>query len=303
VLVVACSGGADSVGLLRAAHALLSDADFISRFSKPPQLLAWHFNHRLREENDQAESFVADLCAALELPVPELDRRGDEQAEVTGGNLEARLRRERYAALLLRLDELGERLQAVGPVIALTAHHLGDQAETILHHLLRGTQLGGLRGIHPVLKEHIHRPWLALAPEQIRAYLAQLGQAHIEDHTNQDLSLTRNRLRHKVIPELLALNAKAREHIARLAPAAALAQRAIRRRLARIEVEVFTAHDLQRWLPLIGWVAGHYELHRAAQPWGAPDLLALYAAQVISSRAAALSQRDYDRLQVWAAGG
>ncbi|MCC7477644.1 tRNA lysidine(34) synthetase TilS [bacterium] len=300
-LIVACSGGADSVGLLRAAHALLVDPVFSSRFNQAPRLLTWHYNHRVRPESDADEDFVSQLGAQLGLAGMEEGAPLRELHEQQGGNLEALMRRERYRALLAWIEELRREPQRFGPVCAMTAHHLGDQAETILHHLIRGTHLSGIRGIHPLRNDCIHRPWLLLPPEEIREYLRGLGQEWREDAGNADISLTRNRLRHSVIPELLQINPRAREHIARLAGTAELAASAVAEALQELEVEIFTSHDLQRWLPLLGWQTAEYQLHRCESPaFGSADLLARYAWTQLRSLLGSLDNADWKQIDEWA---
>ncbi len=300
-LIVACSGGADSVGLLRAAHALLKDPIFCGRFRKPPTLLSWHFNHHLRAESDQDEAFVARLGTGLGLDCKAEGAPLEDQHVHAGGNLEALLRRERYAALLKWIEQLSAEPQRFGCVLALTAHHLGDQAETILHHLVRGTHLSGMRGIHAVRNDCIHRPWLLLPPEEIRSYLQKLGQEWREDASNADVSLTRNRLRHLVLPELLKINPRAREHIGRLSGTAQLVSSTVAEALSELEVEIFTNHDLQRWLPLLGWQNAEYQLHRCEDvSFASADLLARYVWDQLRSLAGVLDNRDWKQIEEWA---
>ena len=206
-LVVAVSSGPDSVALTRA----------IAEVREPgsPLVLA-HLNHQLRgAEGDGDEAFVVALGASLGLPVVthRLDVAATARAE--GGNLEAVARRERYRWLAEVASQHGLSHVATG-------HTASDQAETVLHRLLRGTGLDGLRGIAArrdigpgVL---VIRPLLAVTREEVVAYLAALGQAARHDASNDDDSLTRNRIRHELLPRLQRdYNPRIAEALSRLA--------------------------------------------------------------------------------------
>jgi tRNA(Ile)-lysidine synthase len=101
-----------------------------------------------------------------------------------------------------------------------TAHTLDDQAETVLHRLLRGAWTEGLGGIHPVVhcaRGSILRPFLETRREEIREWLQQRGQPWREDVTNQDTAHTRNRIRLDLMPRLGEYNPQVAEQLARLA--------------------------------------------------------------------------------------
>jgi tRNA(Ile)-lysidine synthase len=187
-VVVAVSGGADSVALLRAMHALRSGG--------AGRLVVAHCNHRLRgAESDADAAFVGKLCRRLGVAcntgIVEVTDRGD--------GLEAAARASRYEFLGATGNRLGARYLA-------TAHTADDQAETILHRILRGTGLTGLAGIPRVrpLTEltTLIRPLLGARRNDVLAYLARLGQDYREDSTNAQPAFTRNRLRHDLLPQL-----------------------------------------------------------------------------------------------------
>lgn len=198
-VVVAVSGGADSVALVRALDA--------ARDSHVPVPLALaHLNHQLRgRDSDADEEFVVDLHARLtEAGQPNLTlcrTRRDiaAQARIEGVNLEALARRERYRWL-------AETARAHGIKYIVTGHTANDQAETVLHRLLRGTGLRGLRGIaaHRQLEPGLTliRPLLPATRADILAYLHELGQPYREDASNRDPRFTRNRIRHELLPHL-----------------------------------------------------------------------------------------------------
>jgi tRNA(Ile)-lysidine synthase len=165
-----------------------------------------HFNHQLRgPESDADEVFVRDLHARLssESGTEVLLRCGQaavgEQAEQLGCNLEGLARRLRYEWLVQVARETGARFIATG-------HTADDQAETVLFRLLRGTGLGGLRGIAArrelAAGVEVVRPLLTTTRREILAYLAGEGQEYRTDQSNECLDRTRNRIRHELLPHL-----------------------------------------------------------------------------------------------------
>ncbi|HEY7327526.1 MAG TPA: tRNA lysidine(34) synthetase TilS [Gemmataceae bacterium] len=198
-IVVAVSGGADSVALLRTLDASRNP-------SAPSPLVVAHLNHQLRGgESDADEEFVVALHAQLTAagrPNLILCRTGRDiasQARAEGDNLEALARRERYCWLAEVAREHGIKYIATG-------HTANDQAETVLHHLMRGTGLRGLRGIAPrrelVPGLTLIRPLLRATRTEILTYLHELNQAYREDTSNLDPRFTRNRIRHELLPHL-----------------------------------------------------------------------------------------------------
>jgi tRNA(Ile)-lysidine synthase len=184
---VAVSGGADSVALLRLLLRLRDDLGIT--------LAAVHFNHALRgAESDGDAEFVAQLAEvhALEL----ITAREDVAAEARqqSRNLEDMARQLRYAFF--------QRVVADGRATRIAvAHTADDQAETVLAHIIRGTGLTGLGGIHPVAGA-IVRPLLATRREDLREYLRTIGQSWREDSTNHDTTRTRARIREQLLPLL-----------------------------------------------------------------------------------------------------
>jgi tRNA(Ile)-lysidine synthase len=214
--VVAVSGGPDSVALLRAVLAV--------RPAGPAPLVMAHLNHQLRgADSDGDEEFVVELHRALLAGGAEGLELARERLDVgrlaRGDNLEAVARRERYAWLAGVARARGLRWVATG-------HTAGDQAETVLHHLLRGTGLAGLRGIaaRRPLEGGVElvRPLLPVTRAEVLAYLAGLGQSARQDASNADLRHTRNRIRHELLPHLAQrYNPRIVEVLARLAEQAA----------------------------------------------------------------------------------
>ncbi|MBL8828990.1 MAG: tRNA lysidine(34) synthetase TilS [Planctomycetaceae bacterium] len=191
-VLIAVSGGSDSVALLRALHQLA-----------PPghtRLFVAHFNHQLRDgESDADERWVADLARSLKLECHVGRGAVHAQAALDGDGIEAAARSQRYAFLTDTAAALGARY-------VVTAHTADDQAETILHRIVRGTGLVGLAGIRRVrpLNEacSLVRPLLAFRRQELRGWLAELGQDYRDDGSNLDRTYTRNRLRHDLLPQL-----------------------------------------------------------------------------------------------------
>jgi tRNA(Ile)-lysidine synthase len=210
-LLVAVSGGADSVALLCGLLELRSSLNLTVR--------AAHLNHCLRgaDSNDDA-AWVSRLCERRETPCDVESVRVGPLAEQRGRGIEETAREARYEFL----RQVAERHHCA--VIAV-AHTADDQAETVLHHILRGTGLTGLRGMEwsrslagpaeASCSLRVIRPMLSIWRTDVEEFLADIGQDFRDDRTNQDVSLTRNRLRH------------VREHLCQLAEQAAGCEEAL----------------------------------------------------------------------------
>jgi tRNA(Ile)-lysidine synthase len=191
-VMVAVSGGADSVALLSALRRLVPAG--LER-----RLIVAHAEHDLRDSAVTDRGFVADLAAQLGLPFTwrRIAVRDDDGAE----GLEGRARRLRYTFLIDAAREFGARHVVVG-------HTADDQAETILQRALRGTGLAGIGGMARAreLAEGISllRPLLGLRREATRRFLESLGQTWREDPTNADCRHARNFLRHEVLAPCVA---------------------------------------------------------------------------------------------------
>jgi len=194
-IVVGCSGGADSVALLRGLMLLAPRRNWRLR------IIVGHVNHHLRgRDSDDDADFVGALASTLDCAYELREIRPADES----GNLEAAGRRLRYRALC-------EIARHHGASLVATAHHADDQLETLLMRLLRGAGPSGLRGIawrrklkHDDCSLNIHaiRPMLATPREELADLLQQLNQTWREDATNADLTRMRARLRHEVVPLL-----------------------------------------------------------------------------------------------------
>ncbi len=184
---VAVSGGADSVALFLLLLELREKLGIV--------LSVAHFNHQLRgrsSEND--EKFVARLAASHGVPCFLAHQDIAFKSRRERSNLEDAARRARYAFF--------ERLVSQGKLDRIAvAHTSDDQAETVLAHLLRGSGLAGLAGIHPEFGS-VFRPLLNFRRADLRAYLRARRQPWREDLTNRDTKRTRARIRLKLVPFL-----------------------------------------------------------------------------------------------------
>lgn len=186
-ILVAVSGGADSVALIRA---LLRLADHRERIHVA------HFNHQWRgAESDDDEQFVRELCRHLALPLESV------RAEAFGAGL---MQQTEQAARDARYLFLTQTAYAVGARYVVTAHTASDRIETMLHNLCRGTGLNGVaapqcfRNLDADLV--LARPLLRCTRSQVIDYLATIGQEYRHDSSNLNTAYKRNFIRQKVLP-------------------------------------------------------------------------------------------------------
>ena len=213
-ICAAVSGGADSVALLRALHA----ANTTAKSPLGIGLSAIHIHHGIRgSEADADQIFVQELCRSLNIPLHLHAADVPARAAGSGETLEEAARTVRYEIFhtLLRSGEADA---------ILTAHTMDDQTETVLLKLLRGAWTEGLGGIHPVLTipipgrlpGRILRPLLCTRRQEIEIYLQSLDQPWREDTSNADPAFTRNRLRHRLLPQLREFNPSLDQTLANL---------------------------------------------------------------------------------------
>ena len=206
--VVALSGGADSVALLR----LLVGMGY--------SVHAAHVNFHLRgDESERDERFCIDLCQQMgvELHRAHFDTLTYAQAHQVSVEMAARELRYRWFEQLR---------QDIGADAVCVAHHRDDSVETVLLNLVRGTGLRGLCGIRPI-NGYIVRPLLCVSRDDIEAYLDEIGQAYVTDSTNLEDEVLRNKIRLNVIPLLKTVNSAAVEHIQQTADNLLEAQRVL----------------------------------------------------------------------------
>jgi tRNA(Ile)-lysidine synthase len=188
-VVLGFSGGADSVALLHILKELQQTLQF--------QLYAAHINHGLRGQAAREDAeFAEDLCKKCGIPffLKEVDVRS--LAKELNQTEEEAGRVVRYGFFFEVMDKIkGNRIA--------TAHHKNDQAETILHNIIRGTGMQGLTGIKPIRDGVIIRPLLDVSRREIEDYLQQKQLPYRVDASNANSAYTRNRIRNQLLPVLM----------------------------------------------------------------------------------------------------
>ncbi len=193
-VLVAVSGGLDSVVLLDALSHLSEENPF--------DIVVGHVDHGWRGKASVEDAeFVEHLAVSYGVPF-QIHRLTD--AELRKENSEGR----EGAARQARLAALRAMASSVGADRIALGHTADDQAETLLYRLTRGTGPRGMRGMLPVRLPFV-RPLLSVSRAEIQTYADRRGLTWREDATNADLSYARNRIRHRVVPELRAINPEA----------------------------------------------------------------------------------------------
>lgn len=247
-LLVALSGGADSVALL---HVLLNLGY---------RCEAVHCNFHLRgEESNRDEAFVRALCnrMGVALHVVEFDTAG--YAKEHGISIEMAAREQRYSAF--------EKLRQERSTAAIAvAHHKDDSAETLLLNLVRGTGIRGLRGIQPK-NGYIVRPLLCVGREEIIDYLNYRGEDYVTDSTNLTCDYTRNKIRLEIIPKLSEINPSIKDSLASTAQMVSEAEMIYRKAIEEATGRVKNGNEINIAL-LKNEVAPITLLHEIISPYG-----------------------------------
>jgi len=199
-VVVALSGGADSVALLYSLNSIKEIYNIT--------LYACHVNHLIRgDEAYSDEQFVVDLCDNLgielftkRVDVPLLAKKEKLSLELCGRNV-------RYEFF----HELSEKLNAK----VATAHTSSDNVETVLYNIARGTSINGLCGIKPV-RDYIIRPLILCSRDDVEHYCTENSLEYVTDSTNLSDDYTRNNIRHNAVPTLKNINADLESTVARM---------------------------------------------------------------------------------------
>ncbi|MBL7178462.1 MAG: tRNA lysidine(34) synthetase TilS [Desulfobacteraceae bacterium] len=201
LLVVAVSGGPDSVSLLDILHGLMDDLKI--------KLVVAHYNHGLRQAEDGSETqFARHLATSMNLPFQ--TEKASLSIEGSTASLEEKARYARYEFLEKVRDRYHAQKIAVG-------HNLNDQAETILMRLLRGSGPSGLSGIPPCRDNTIIRPLLEIKRVEIESYLKARGLSYVTDSSNLETRYLRNKIRLELMPLLLEYQPRLIEHMGQLA--------------------------------------------------------------------------------------
>ena len=252
-VIVALSGGADSVCLLELMKRLSEETQKREGEKKDRrdsrkkeredgreirgfEISAVHINHGIREESDEEEKFVKALCDRLVIPCKIIRLDVPAYADTNGLGIEEAARLLRYKALeneAKRIigdrteeddsangpaagDKTEETKESVGQVRIALAHHRDDQAETVIFNLFRGSELKGLSGMRPKNGIYI-RPLLFAGKEDILSYVKERGLSFVTDESNYDVTYSRNRIRHNILPEADKVHGKSAEKIAETA--------------------------------------------------------------------------------------
>ena len=184
--IIACvSGGADSMAML---NALIN----LKKLTKYNELIVCHVNHMLRKEAEEETEFVKDFCEKQDIRclVKYVDINAIAKENKIG--LEEAGRKERYKFF----NEIKEK-ENINKIAV--AHNKKDNSETVLMHLLRGSGLNGLTGIHPV-RDYYIRPIIKCTREEIEDYLKDNNIEFKIDKSNEELDYTRNKIRNELIP-------------------------------------------------------------------------------------------------------
>lgn len=177
-------------------------------------LSAVHCEHGLRGEESLADMrFVEQLCANLNIPLFLFREDCAARAKREKESVETAARNFRYEGF--------ERLVREGKAdVVATAHHLSDEAETVLFRIVRGSALSGMKGISP-MRGHIVRPILDWTKADVETFVKTRNLAYRVDSSNGDLAYSRNKIRLEVLPKLEEISPRAKENIARFARLAA----------------------------------------------------------------------------------
>ena len=213
-IVIGLSGGADSVCLFLVLSELKKEWDL--------ELFPVHVNHNLRgDEAIRDRDFCRELCRRHGLELKEFSVPVAELAAGQGISVEEAGRNARYEAF----TEIKEKENCHKIAVA---HHKDDQAETVLFQLFRGSRLKGLSGM-AAKNGDIIRPLLSVTREEIEAYLKEKKQNYCIDSTNLEEEYTRNKIRHRILPEAEAVCERAAEHLAETAEYAGQVERLLER--------------------------------------------------------------------------
>ena len=197
-ILVALSGGADSVALLRILLELGYECE------------AAHCNFHLRgEESERDEQFVRKLCADLQVPLHVV--QFDTLTEAKDRHISIEM-----AARELRYEWFEQVRQSCGAAVIAVAHHRDDNVETFLLNLTRGTGINGLRGMRP-RNGRVVRPLLCIDRKEITDYLGETGQTYVTDSTNLQDVYTRNKIRLRLLPILEEINPSVKDSITQTA--------------------------------------------------------------------------------------
>lgn len=204
-VVIGVSGGPDSVCLLDILRRLAAEDSF--------RLHVVHVNHGLRQEAQEEEQYVEELCRQWAIPCTVFHEDIRAYAAAEGCSVEEAGRKYRYQCFEQVMKEQNGNRIAV-------AHHRNDRAETMLFHMVRGTGMKGMAGI-PAVRGAVIRPLFQISRQEIMEYLTAKQIRYYTDSSNASNEYSRNRIRNQVMPVLDTVNEQAAAHMAAAADAAA----------------------------------------------------------------------------------
>jgi tRNA(Ile)-lysidine synthase len=198
-VIIALSGGPDSVTLLDIMDSISKELDI--------SLVVAHFNHGLRDTEDEAETrLVRDISESMGLSI-EIQKAS--HLTINDSSIEEKAREARYRFLESVMEKHGAQKIAMG-------HNLNDQAETVLMRILRGSGPSGLAGIPPVRDGRIIRPLIGIKREEIMSYLKERELKYAIDSSNRDTKYLRNRIRIELLPMMLDYQPQLIDQLSRL---------------------------------------------------------------------------------------
>lgn len=252
-LLVGVSGGPDSLCLLHLLKEMYS----------PSFLIAVHLNHQLRQAATAEADAVANIARDWGITAVMGEADVDALSQRLGLSVEEAGRAARYQLFAQVAAEHHVSYAAVG-------HHADDQVETVLMRLLRGAGLAGLRAMRPVSPMPtapavtLLRPLLAISRIEIVAYCRKHQLPFVDDASNQDVEFFRNRIRHKLVPELVRFSPQIKTHMRQLAAISAADYDFIDD-AANNALEALISDQGEGWisLSLQKWISLHLSLKRA----------------------------------------
>lgn len=187
-IIVACSGGADSMVLL----------ELIRKYGNAQNIVVAHVHHGIRESATRDENIVDTYCRKYKIPLEVLRIDAKVWAKKAKMTLEEYARKVRQDFFVLVAKKYTSD-------IIITAHHADDQAETIIYRITKWTSITGLVGIEEYARNYI-RPLISVKKKDILEYAKKNNIPYGHDETNDDTTIPRNLLRHHVVPQLEKIN-------------------------------------------------------------------------------------------------
>ena len=203
IFLVALSGGIDSMCLIDIFFDLQKEYGF--------KLYAMHINHNIRKESNRDLEFVSNYCRHKKIEFFYKNVDVINYAKQNKLSIEEAARILRYKMLEDKKNELSD-LEKNKNIYIITAHHKNDQAETIIHNLIRGTGITGLIGIRDINGNYL-RPFINTEKKYIDEYVKIHNVPYVVDDTNFDIKYTRNFIRHKIFEDFKIVNSEAINHI------------------------------------------------------------------------------------------